>query len=64
MLACRAKVACCKSLDGDKYSSAVHDLFAEAEHVGLCTYIEDYFATAIDYDGKDVTKIGQFKAEW
>lgn len=64
VLACRAKVACCKSLDGDTYSSAVHDLFAEAEHVGLCTYVEEYFPDHIPYAGKDVKKIGTFTAVW
>lgn len=57
-----AKMACCKSLEGDKFSSAVNDLFAEADTVGVCQYVEEYFTTPVSYDGKDASKIGSFKA--
>jgi len=56
------KLACCKSLDGDKYSNAVEDLMAEQTTVGSCTYTEEYFHDEITYRSSDATKVGIFQA--
>jgi len=56
-----AKVACCKSLDGEKYSSALGDLFAEAHSVGECNYVETYFDKPVLLEG-GVKRLGTFKA--
>lgn len=61
---CSVKLACCKSLDGDKYSSAVEDLMAEQATIGSCTYTEEYFHAAITYRSSDATKVGLFQATW
>lgn len=56
-----SKVACCKSLDGDKFSSALNDLFAETDSVGVCSYVEEFFTTPVTYESSDAKKVGQFK---
>jgi len=56
-----SKAACCKSLDGDKFSSALNDLFAETDSVGVCSYVEEFFTTPVSYESSDAKKVGQFK---
>jgi len=60
---CRARVDCCKSA-GEESKVDVGDLFAMSPSVGVCTYHNNYFETAIEFEGTDTTKIGYFTATW
>jgi len=58
------KVACCQSLDGDKYSSVVEDLLADKPVVGDCEFTEQYFDTPAKFEGHDgIVKVGTFEAK-